>query len=36
MQEEITLWLSDEATLRAAEAASLGPLVNIVYSTEGN
>jgi hypothetical protein len=33
--DEMTLWLSDEAALRASEAAEVGPLKNVVYTPEG-
>jgi hypothetical protein len=31
----MTIWLSEEASLRAAESADVGPCKNIVYTPEG-
>jgi hypothetical protein len=31
----MTLWLSEEATLRVSESADVGPRKNIVYTPEG-
>ncbi|ELR23396.1 uncharacterized protein ACA1_069810 [Acanthamoeba castellanii str. Neff] len=33
--DEMTLWLSEEATLRVSESADVGPRKNIVYTPEG-